>query len=187
MSFRSLARGIAGVISNISCSQPSPGILIRPLGRNMSGKEESEEGVEGSEGDIVEKGEDESSTHPHLPPFTLLLHILQSNGLPVPTVLFMATNTAKLVREVTGTLPVSVNVVTNREAIVSLEEGVLAVRIAQQLQGSLVWGPHHTEVTCLLSSKDSILKIGKIERQPDEDWRNWKLSTRMPYQIVRDR
>ena len=147
------------MISNVSRSQPSPGILIRPLGRNMSGKEESEEGVGGSEGGIVEKGEDESPTHPHLPPFTLLLHILQSNGLPVPTALFMAANTAELVREVTGTLPVSVDVVTDREAVVSLEEGVLAVGIAQQLQGSLVWGPHHTEVTCLLSSKDSVLKI----------------------------
>ena len=159
MSFRSVVRGIAGVISNVSHSQPSPGILIRPLGRNMSGKEESEEGVEGSEGGIVEKGEGESSTHPLLPPFTLLLHILQSNGLPVPTALFTAANTAELVREVTGTLPVSVDVVTDREAVVSLKEGVLAVGIAQQLQGSLVWGPHHTEVTCLLSSKDSILKI----------------------------
>ena len=147
------------MISNVSRSQPIPGILIRPLGRNMSGKEESEEGVEGFEGGIVEKGEDKSSTHPHLPPFTLLLHILQSNGLPVPTALFTAANTAELVREVTGTLPVSVDVVTDREAVVSLKEGVLAVGIAQQLQGSLVWGPHHTEVTCLLSSKDSILKV----------------------------
>ena len=147
------------MISNVSRLQPSPGILIRPLGRNMSGKEESEEGLEGSEGGIVEKGEDESSTHPHLLPFALLLHILQSNGLPVPTALFTAANTAELVREVTGTLPVSVDVVTDREAVISLKEGVLAVGIAQQLQGSLVWGPHHMEVTCLLSSKDSVLKI----------------------------
>ena len=63
------------MISNIPHLQPSPGILIRPLGRNMSGKEESKEGVDGSEGGIVEKGEDESSTHPHLLPFTLFLHI----------------------------------------------------------------------------------------------------------------
>ena len=147
------------MISSISHSQPSPGILIRPLGRNMSGKEESKEGVDGSEGGIVEKGEDESSTRPHLPPFTLLLHVLQSNGLPVPSALFTAANTAELVREVTGTLPVSVDVITNREAIVSLKEGVLAVGVAWQLQGSLEWGPHHTEVTCLLSSEDSVLKI----------------------------
>ena len=84
------------MISNVSHSQPSPGILIRPLGRNMSGKEESEEGVGGPEGGIVEKSEDESSAHPHLPPFTLLLHILQSNGLPVPTALFTAANTGRV-------------------------------------------------------------------------------------------
>ena len=147
------------MISNVSHSQPSPGIPIRPLGRNMSGKEESKEGLEGPEGGVVEKGKDESSTPPHLLPFTLLLHILQSNGLPVPSALFTAANTAELVRGVTGTLPVSVDVITNREAVVSLKEGVLAVGVAQQLQGSLEWGPHHTEVTCLLSSEDSILKI----------------------------
>ena len=143
-SFRSLVRGIAGVISNVSHSQPSPGILIRPLGRNMSGKEESKEGLEGPKGGVVEKGKDKSSAPPHLLPFTLLLHILQSNGLPVPSALFTAANTAELVMGVTGTLPVSVDVVTDREAIVSLEEGVLAVGVAQQLQGSLEWGttPH---------------------------------------------
>ena len=81
----------------------------------MSGKEESKEGLGGPEGGVVEKGKDESSAPPHLPPFTLLLHILQSNGLPVPSALFMAANTAELVRGVTGTLPVSVNVITGRQ------------------------------------------------------------------------
>ena len=64
-----------------------------------------------------------------------------------------------LVQEVTGTIPVSVKVVTDREAVVSLDKTVPAVGVVWQLHGSLVWGPHHTKVTCLLSSKDSIMKI----------------------------
>ena len=59
----------------------------------------------------------------------------------------------------TGTVPVSVEVVTDRDAVVNLDEGVLAVGVAQKLQGDLVWGLHHTRVTCLLSSKSSVMKI----------------------------
>ena len=71
----------------------------------------------------------------------------------------MAVNMAELVQEVTGTVPVSVEIITDTEAVVSLDETVLAVGVAWQLHGSLVWGPHDTKVTCLLSSKDSIMKI----------------------------
>ena len=62
----------------------------------------------------------------------------------------MAPNTAELVQEVTGTVPVNVEVVTNREAVIDLDETVLAVGVMQQLQGSLIWGCHVTNVTCLL-------------------------------------
>ena len=123
----------------------------------MSGKEESL-GLMGSKGESEEKSHHDSST-PKTESLTLLLHILQSNGHPTPSELFTAVNMAKLVWEVTGTLPASVDVVTDREAVVSLEGAILAVGVAQQLQGSLVWGPHHTKVTCLLSTKDSIMKI----------------------------
>ena len=124
----------------------------------MSGKEENNGEIGGSGSEIGEKGRDESSTF-HTEPFTLLLHILQNDGHPVPSTLFTAVNTAKLVQEVTGTIPVSVEVVTDREAVVSLDKTVPAVGVVQQLHGSLVWGPHHTKVTCLLSSKDSIMKL----------------------------
>ena len=124
----------------------------------MSGKEENNGEIEGSRSEIGEKGRDKSSTF-HTEPFTLLLHILQNDGHPVPSTLFMAVNTAELVQEVTGTILVSVKVVTDREAVVSLDETVPAVGVAWQLHESLVWGPHHTKVICLLSSKDSIMKI----------------------------
>ena len=158
MSFRFLVRGITGVIGNVSQTQQNSGMLIHSLSRNMSGKEENNGEIEGSGSKIGEKGRDESSTF-HTEPFTLLLHILQNDGHPVPSTLFTAVNTAKLVQEVTGTVPVSVEVVTDREAVVSLDKAVPAVGVARQLHGSLVWGPHHTKVTCLLSSKDRIMKI----------------------------
>ena len=80
-------------------------------------------------------------------PFTLLLHVLQNNGAPVPPSLFMAPNTAELVQEVTGTIPVNVEVVTDSEVVIDLDETVLAVGVMQQLQGSLIWGCHVTNVT----------------------------------------
>ena len=94
-----------------------------------------------------------------LEPFTLLLHVLQNNGTPVPPRLFTAPNTAELVQHIRGALPINVEVVTDHKAIIELDETVLAVGVAQQMQGSLVWGHYVTEVTCLLSGKDSVMSI----------------------------
>ena len=77
--------------------------------------------------------------------------MLQNNGTPVPPSLFTAPNTMELVQEVTGTIPVNVEVVTDREAVTDLDKTVLAIGVMQQLQGSLIWGCHVTDVTCLLS------------------------------------
>ena len=96
MSFRYLVRGIARIISNISHTHQNSGILVRPLNMNMSGTEETNEGIEGVGSEIGERGRDESSRF-HTEPFTLLLHILQSDGHPVPSTLFMAVNMADLV------------------------------------------------------------------------------------------
>ena len=92
-------------------------------------------------------------------PFTLLLHVLQNNGTPVPLSLFTAPNTAELVQQVTDTIPINVEVVMDQEAIIELDESVLAVGVAQQMQGSLVWGRYVTEVTCLLSGRDSVMSV----------------------------
>ena len=55
-------------------------------------------------------------------PFTLLLHVLQNNGTPVPPSLFTAPNTAELVWHVMGALPINVEVVMDHEAIVELDK-----------------------------------------------------------------
>ena len=85
--------------------------------------------------------------------------MLQINGTPVPPSLFTAPNTAELIQQVTGTIPINVEVVMDQEAVIELDESVLAVGIAQQMQGSLVWGRYATEVTCLLSSRDSVMNV----------------------------
>ena len=96
MSFRYLVRGIAGIISNVSHTHRNSGILVCPLNMNMSGTEETNEEIKGVGSKIGERGRDKSSTF-HTEPFTLLLHILQSDGHPVPSTLFTAVNTADLV------------------------------------------------------------------------------------------
>ena len=85
--------------------------------------------------------------------------MLQSNGTPVPPSFFTAPNTTELIQQVTGTVPINVEVVTDQEAVIELDESVLAVGIAQQMQGSLVWGRYATKVTCLLSSRDSVISV----------------------------
>ena len=85
--------------------------------------------------------------------------MLQNNGTPVPLSLFTAPNTTELVQQVTGTVPINVEVVMDQEAIIELDESVLAVGVAQQMQGSLVWGRYVTEVTCLLSGRDSVMSV----------------------------
>ena len=80
-------------------------------------------------------------------PFTLLLHVLQNNGTLVPPNLFTAPNMVELVQHVTGMLPINVEVVTDCEVIIELDETVLAIGVAQQMQASMVWGHYATEVT----------------------------------------
>ena len=67
----------------------------------------------------------------HPKPFTLLLHVVQNNGQPMPSNLFTALNTAELIWRVASTQPVNVEVVTDQEAVIELEEGTLAVGVAQ--------------------------------------------------------
>ena len=92
-------------------------------------------------------------------PFTLLLHVLQNNGTLVPPSLLTVPTMAELVQHVMGALPINVEVVTDHKGIIELDETMLAVGVAQQMQGSLVWGHYVTEVTCLLSGKDSVMSI----------------------------
>ena len=48
--------------------------------------------------------------------------MLQENGTPVPPGLFMAPKTMELVQEVAGTIPVNVEVVIDREAVINLDK-----------------------------------------------------------------
>ena len=101
-------------------------------------------------------------------PFTLLLHVLQNNGTPVPPSWFTTLNTVELVQHVMGALPINMEVVMDHEAIVELNETMLAVGVAQQMQGSMVWGHYVTEVTWLLSGRDSVMSIIR-ERETARD------------------
>ena len=56
-------------------------------------------------------------------------------------------------------MPINVEVVTDHKAIVELSETVLTIGVAQQMQGSMVWGHYATEVTCLLLGRDSVMNI----------------------------
>ena len=73
-------------------------------------------------------------------PFTLLLHVVQNNGTLVPPNFFTAPNTVELVQHIMGMLPINVEVVMDCEVIIELDETVLTIGVAQQMQGSMVWG-----------------------------------------------
>ena len=73
-------------------------------------------------------------------PFTLLLHVLQNNGTPVPPSLFTVPNTAELVQDVTGTVPVNVEVVTDREVVIDLRQNHISCRGHATTAGELDLG-----------------------------------------------
>ena len=157
MSFRSIVRGVTEAVCKFSHQKLPPGNLtqdtrcIRMSSEKMINEKNGEDDYGG-----------EITGHPnisHPKPFTLLLHVVQNNGQPMPSNLFMALNTAELIWRVASTQPVNVEVVTDREAVIELEEGTLAVGVVQQLQGSLVWGAHATEATCWILSWRSMMNI----------------------------
>ena len=113
----------------------------------------SEEGAEGgSPGGICRM---QMHLDPLPEPLLLLLEVTQTDGQPLPVRMFTAQTVMQHVIDLTGQNPVEVDVMNDRDTIVQMEPDTTIVHAAQALHNARLWDGQATEITCLLSSRQS--------------------------------
>ena len=73
--------------------------------------------------------------------------------------MFTTHTVAHYVIDLTGQNPVEVDVMNDRDAIVQMEPETTVVHAAQALHNARLWDGQATEITCLLSSRQSVVNV----------------------------
>ena len=92
-------------------------------------------------------------------PLLLLLEVTQTDGQPLPVEMFTACTVAQHVIKLTGQNPVEIDVMNDHNAIVQMEPETTVVHAAQVLHNARLWDSQATEITCLLSSRESVVNV----------------------------
>ena len=116
-----------------------------------------EEGAEGgSSGRICGM---QMHSEPPPKPLLLLLEVTQTDGRPLPFGMFTARTVAQHVIDLTEKNPVEVDVMNDCDMIVQIELDTTVVHAAQALHNARLWDGQTTEITCLLSSRQSVVNV----------------------------
>ena len=73
--------------------------------------------------------------------------------------MFMACTVAQHVIDLTGKNPVEVDVMNDQDAIAQMEPDTIIVHAAQVLHNARLWDGQAAEITCLLSSRQSVVNV----------------------------
>ena len=122
----------------------------------MSRDDGHEQGREGNanEGSLCRQGRRES-----VEPLLLLIQATQVNGCPLPIGSFTACTVATVVHNQMGHLPVDVDVMSDRDAVIELEPDVRVGEVAQHLHGTHEWDGQQAEIICLLSTCHTVINV----------------------------
>ena len=110
---------------------------------------------------------------PPLKQFLLLLEVTQTDGQPLPVGMFTARTVAQHVTKITGQNPVEVDVMNDCDVIIQMEPNTIIVHAAQALHNARLWDSQAAEITCLLSSRQRVVKAWP--KLWDYLLENWKL------------
>ena len=92
-------------------------------------------------------------------PLLLLLEVTQTDAQPLPVRMFTARTVVQHVIDLTGQNPVEVDVMNDHNAIIQMEPDTIAVHAAQALHNARLWDGQATDITCLLSSRQSVVNV----------------------------
>ena len=93
----------------------------------------------------------------------------QTDGQPLPVGMFTTSTIAQHVIDLTGQNPVEVDVMNDCNAIIQIEPETIAVHAAQALHNARLWNGQAAEITCLLSSRQSVVNMVH-ERDHAQQW-----------------
>ena len=119
--------------------------------------EQGEEGAEGGSSGGICRMQAHSDTLPEL--LLLLLEVTQTDGQPLPVGMFTPCTVAQHVIDLTGQNPVGVDVINDHDAIIQMEPETTVVHAAQALHNARLWDGQAAEITCLLSSRQSVVNV----------------------------
>ena len=75
-------------------------------------------------------------------PLVLLLKVTQVDNKPFPIGIFTAWAVVQYITDITGAVPVDVEVLTDQEIIVQMEPAEMVVTVAQEFQNMCKWVCH---------------------------------------------
>ena len=130
---------------------------------NMLGSQHlGEGGNENQENSPANNGQCGGGAGYHTPvdePLVLLMQVTSPGGGALDPVTFTGPAVAEHILRCTGQHAADIEVVTDREAVIELEPGVRVGAVAQRLHGHTVWGEPAAELSCLLSTRRSVLNV----------------------------
>ena len=118
------------------------------------GREHEGEGGADHNGSLCSQCRGES-----IEPLLLLIQATQVNGCPHPIGSFTAQVVVAMDQRHTGHHPVDVNVMSGWDAVIELEPDVRAGKVAQLLHSTHKWDRQQAEISCLLSTRVSIINV----------------------------
>ena len=108
---------------------------------------------------------EENDEYPHPDPrdqqSVLLLRITQANGRPLPMEEFTSRAMVQMICDVMGVIPKEVEILTDQEVVVEVEDQSSIVEVSRAIQGLFHWGGQAVTVNSIVASQDSISGIVK--------------------------
>ena len=138
---------------NKDCHSPNVSMLSE-VEMVEQGAEEGTEG--GSSGGICRM---QMHSDPLPEPLLLLLEVTQTDGRPLPVRMFTAHTVTQHVIDLTGQNPVEVDVMNDHNMIIQMEPDTTVFHAAQALHNARLWDGQAAKITCLLSSRQSVVNV----------------------------
>ena len=138
---------------------PSRHTIYHDIDVSVDMNKEMEQNQKGEEQEMPEgvsliEGESQPTSS-----LVILLQATTPRGEPLAVHTFTGSSVANFVRGCSGINPVEVEVMTPQDAIVEVEPGQRVGEVAQALHGIHEWEGQVVEISCLLSTRRSVLNI----------------------------
>ena len=102
----------------------------------------------------------------------LLLRVTQAKGRPLPMEGFMSRAMVQMICDVMGVIPKEVEILTEQEVIVEVEDQSSTVEISRAIQGLFHSGGQAVTVDSVVATQDSIIEIVKeqeVQREKQKE------------------
>ena len=112
---------------------------------------------------ITQVEDNEEYSHPNQKDhqFVLLLRVTQADGQPLPVEEFTSRAMVQMICDVTGVVPKKVEILTDQEVVVEVEDQSSIVEISTGMHGLVHWGGQAFTLDSIVTVSDLISGIVK--------------------------